>query len=476
MDNLQYSRPIDVHRISEYPEVKKVISFLLSQLKDAGLIKGSPRDKVVRHLKVVVLDLYISYLDDPLVYVGYPRGSDAYQSGTRLRKLHLGLDSMKKVVDSLSTLGYLEDHRGIYDRDREIGFNSRMRATSSLIDLIENYEVVSSMVARVDDDVIVLREKGVKEDGRNKREIFFDDTDEIVRMREALCSYNTFLQSHTLGLSLPVEEVTRVLTERRCVAIDYTRTRLYRIFNGDFTSGGRFYRGWWQNIPRDLRAHITIDGEPCSELDYSGQHLLLLYARAQDEYAWLKGLDDDPYYLDKYGENVRDLLKVATLILVNETDRRKAVQAIRQKINYDFPDLESTNAFINPLIDELMEKHPTVRRHFFSGSGSSLQYQDSQVAEYVLKHMQAYGFVALPVHDSFVTQDKHLGQLYSLMKEAYRMLGIDSIPRVTIKKGVNTTFKESYFKSLWEEMDKDRTLIQDDFEAFKAFEKQAEES
>jgi len=92
-----------------------VISYLLSLLKEAGLIKGSPRDKVLRHLKVVVLDLYVSYLGDPLVYVGYPRGSDAYGPGTRLKKMHLGLDSMKKVIDSLSTLGYLEDHGGFLD-------------------------------------------------------------------------------------------------------------------------------------------------------------------------------------------------------------------------------------------------------------------------------------------------------------------------------------------------------------------------
>ena len=58
MDNLQYSRPIDVHRISEYPEVQNVISYLLSLLKEDGLIKGSPRDKVLRHLKVVVLDFF----------------------------------------------------------------------------------------------------------------------------------------------------------------------------------------------------------------------------------------------------------------------------------------------------------------------------------------------------------------------------------------------------------------------------------
>jgi hypothetical protein len=464
MDNLQYSRLIDVHRISEYPEVQKVISFLLSQLKEEGLIKGSPRDKVLRHLKVVVLDLYIAYLGDPLVYVGYPRGSDAYGPGTRLRRLHLARDSMKKVIDSLSTLGYLEDHVGFKDRTTGVGYFSRMRATPLLISLIQDYDVVSSMVSRADNDVIVLRDKA------DKKDIPFDDSEAIVRMREELRSYNTFLQSHKLGLSLSAEEVGRILIERRCPAIDYTRNSLYRIFNGDFTSGGRFYRGWWQNIPRELRQHITIDGEPCSEFDYSGQHLLLLYARGQDEYAWLKGLDDDPYYLDKYGGEVRDLLKVAILILVNETDRQKAVHAIRQKINYDFPDLESTNAFINPLIDEVMDKHPIVRQHFFSGSGGALQYQDSQIAEYVLKNMQAYGFVALPVHDSFVAQGPHLAQLYSLMKEAYRMLGLESIPRITIKKGANTTFKESYFKPLWEEMDKDRAVMQNDFEAFKALE------
>ena len=48
MDNLQYSRPIDVHRISDYPEVQRMISYLLSELKDAGLIKGSPREKGVK--------------------------------------------------------------------------------------------------------------------------------------------------------------------------------------------------------------------------------------------------------------------------------------------------------------------------------------------------------------------------------------------------------------------------------------------
>ena len=84
--------------------------------------------------------------------------------------------------------------------------------------------------------------------------------------------------------------------------------------------------------------------------------------------------------------------------------------------------------------------------------------------------MQAHGYVALPVHDSFVAQDRHLAQLYSLMKEAYRMLGVESVPEIKIKKGAHTTFAEPHFKSLWQEVDKDKLLKRNEIEAIKALE------
>ena len=62
MDERAYSRPIDVHRISEYPEVQRVISFLLNELKDSSLLGKSPGKKILKHLKAVVLDLYIAWL------------------------------------------------------------------------------------------------------------------------------------------------------------------------------------------------------------------------------------------------------------------------------------------------------------------------------------------------------------------------------------------------------------------------------
>ena len=42
-------------------------------------------------------------------------------------------------------------------------------------------------------------------------EISYEDTDEIERMRKELRSYNTYLQGHQLGLSLPVAEIRKIL-------------------------------------------------------------------------------------------------------------------------------------------------------------------------------------------------------------------------------------------------------------------------
>ena len=84
--------------------------------------------------------------------------------------------------------------------------------------------------------------------------------------------------------------------------------------------------------------------------------------------------------------------------------------------------------------------------------------------------MQVRGQVALPVHDSFVVQDPHLAQLFATMKEAYRMLGIDSIPDVEFKKGANTTFDKPYFMEFWREIDEDRERNEKELQALKDLE------
>ena len=56
-------------------------------------------------------------------------------------------------------------------------------------------------------------------------------------------------------------------------------------------------------------------------------------------------------------------------------------------------------------------------------------------------------------------------RLYSNMKEAYRMLGIDSIPEVKIKKGANTTYDKPYFTELWRLIDEESKINQKELES-----------
>ena len=141
MDDRLYSRPLDVHRISEYPEVQRMITYLFDEMKSSGLIGKSPRKKILKHLKVVVLDLYVAYLHDPLVYLGYSRSPRDYSGNTRLGQLFLGYRPTIRVVDGLLDLGYLEHHRGFQDQSSGRSFLSRMRATPKLIDLHSNPNV-----------------------------------------------------------------------------------------------------------------------------------------------------------------------------------------------------------------------------------------------------------------------------------------------------------------------------------------------
>jgi hypothetical protein len=468
VDERFYSRPLDVHRLSEYPEVQAVMSHLFGEMKCLNLIGKSPRAKVLKHLKVVVLDLYIAYLQDPKLFIGYPRSPRSFAKGTRFNQLFIGYRPMMRVIDGLEDLGFIENHKGFFDQDRQTGFQSRMRATPSLIDLIEKGDVTPLMVSYDLGETIILRDA-------EDNDLSFPETEETRTISDQVTSYNEFLSEHTISLSLDTQEVRKVLLRTRSSSIDYTRTQLCRIFSQDFTSGGRYYRGWWQEVPSELRRYITIDGENCSELDYSGQSLGLLYAFKGHERAWLKG-EGDPYAIEGGIGVDRALMKQVFITCVNAASRDQAVLSIRGDINKGYSALSSTTVFIDTLIDATITNHPDISEYFFSSGWAGLQYQDSKIAEYVLKHMQAYGYPALPIHDSFVTQDRHLGQLFSLMDEAYRMLGVESIPDIKLIKGANTICEDPCLESLWEQMDKKRVLKQNELADLKRLENLPESS
>ena len=81
-----HSKPLDVHTWSEHTEIKKLVDDLWFQVVEptlGGKSNNQGRSDPKRHLKVLLLDLYVAWLDDPTLCIGINRSNNAYQVNSR---------------------------------------------------------------------------------------------------------------------------------------------------------------------------------------------------------------------------------------------------------------------------------------------------------------------------------------------------------------------------------------------------------
>jgi hypothetical protein len=189
--------------------------------------------------------------------------------------------------------------------------------------------------------------------------------------------------------------------------IRYNERQLYRVFHDtEFTTGGRYYGGWWQTIPRDYRKHVVINGKATVEIDYSGLHPAILYAKEG------LPLPEDPY-TPILGKRHRSLAKKLFNALINaKVDPKAPPRGVRIK----FPDQPLSWEQIK---ERVYEVHAPIKQHFCSGAGLWLMHEDSVLATGVLHYFASMGAPCLPVHDSFLVHHGHKETLHRVMRDLF---------------------------------------------------------
>ena len=206
--------------------------------------------------------------------------------------------------------------------------------------------------------------------------------------------------------------------------ISFKNKRLHRVFNnGSWTQGGRFYGGWWQNIPREYRHLIRLTYKDVVEPDFSGYHINMLYAMDK-----LPKPEGDVYNLPGYSnsDEFRDFVKQMLLTMVNSESREKTRSALHEavhkkrtlKLPVVIPSTRGKDLY--PVMDAFQRKHHPIRHYFNTGKGIDLQYIDSQISERVLLHFSKMGYPILPMHDSFIIHHALERELQEAMDEAFR--------------------------------------------------------
>lgn len=402
-----------------------------------------------RHFEIVFLDLHSAWLGDPRKYVGYSRGKSAFLRGgsywhPKYDKPLLSGTVFKAVIEFMQMRGFLENHIA---KQGYGGFSSRMRATPKLAQTMEAMGLNSATI-RIDPDAPVILIKNKK-----KKLLTYPKTHQF-DLEEAewnLKRINKNLELTYLNLDI-TDKAYRLLLDRMHgddkeadrEPIEFSNRSLRRIFRDDFSKGGRFYGGWWQGVPSELRKFIVIDGAMTREMDYSTIQPRIMYAEMDVE------PPKDAYLPEGWANDVRPISKKAFNQLVNsDKTSRNENQWHRFGPNLD-PEEKPNDwnelteyqkvalrrdqfdkTFGRPysdLLRDLMIMHEPIDEFLFSGAWGAMQRKDSDIAEQVMTSLldKDVPVTALPIHDSFIVRRGAEHELKQTMEKAFEsVVGVE---------------------------------------------------
>jgi hypothetical protein len=377
-------------------------------------------DQIETTLSMLVANLVNARRRDPTCFVAISMASGYFSDNAQ----GIGYRTFRRVIDYLANRSpaFITRHTGYYvhykdEKDQQSkkakpgkGKRTRIQMTDAFLKSLygtHGKPSVLDIALNLNFDCIQLRETKKNKKAKAKS-IKFEESEITAGMRVRLESWNQFLSENWTDLYVTDEQLN-TLHKSRCVDLA-TQRRLVRIFNNNsFDEGGRFYGGWWQEVPSDWRNYITINWHPTRELDFSHMQPAMLYTKL--------GLQLSSYAYDIDG--------------VPKTDKNKALikktfmQIINAKKGMRPPDDEQTADLPagwnwKTLREAIETKHEPIKKFFRSGVGVLLQRIDADIAEDVMLSLMKRNILVLPIHDSFIVQMTHIDALRAEMLRAYQ--------------------------------------------------------
>lgn len=340
-----------------------------------------------------LLRAYSRKLDEP---VGIPRSKGRLDRQNRYRPKYMTANRFRMVQDWLEKSGQMDwVQKGYHFPDNAQVTRVALTADAASALDADSLNIRDFCIDSPDEPILL-------KDSRNQL-CNYVDTAETQAMRATLDQINWCLSGTEITTA-------RALTHLDCDR-DFvgSRVNVVRIFNyGSFALGGRFYGGWWQNIRRDARRLILLDGAPTIEADYRGFNPAVLLAKAGQP------IPDDPYSLIpgvSESEELRNHAKITLAALLNSTtgntEEPKGFDVVKHGMTKEEFRQSVLDAF--PMLQSLLGQQ----------TGMKLQREESDLAERVMLHFIEQGHPILPIHDAFMVQEHLKSELVQTMKDAF---------------------------------------------------------
>ena len=155
--------------------------------------------------------------------------------------------------------------------------------------------------------------------------------------------------------------------------------------------GGRIY-GNYQNMPKEQRAKITIDGEETVELDFPENHVKLLAASA--------GIKHEENMYDAFSHLMtRKEAKRAIMVVLNSENPRRTLCDMRFESPFRW-----RAAKYEAFMEIIESKFTWLKDAAGNQIGKTLQKVEGDIALSVMRILQNKNEICLPVHDSFIVK------------------------------------------------------------------------
>ena len=444
--NYFHSRLLNVHRHSIHPEVTKFINHIYNE-SFRSYYNDIEKKKVnhsirKRHLKVILLDLYIAWSNDPNLNIAVHMNKNSYNNGaisnrSRSRYNELDIkDTMIKIIRRLQELGLIGIKRGWNDKTGKALLSriwSEKKLTFFFQDALFNEFDIDY---RDDKEVVILRDK-------KKNELRYTDTSKTFSMRKLLTSYNalickTFIDIPNFNKSEVI--ISSNISTKDSVFITQHNKFVERVFNkSNWNNGSIFVGGWWQKINKEHRKNIWINNKPTVEISYETIPIIRAYYEKDIDY-WATTAKD-PYdiplpntkFQNSNVENVKDkdarkVVKLFCLLSLAAANKTSAFQAFVNE--WDYKKYPYTGVFKHNYLEELLKNikkaHPAIADLLCSGTGTETSDTHSRIIEHIVQDCVNRSTPILIIHDSFIIECGQESRLENLIKEICQILKKDN--------------------------------------------------
>ena len=411
----KHSRLLDVYLWSEHQGLSSLCDELWEENFKHDQLNNTNSTKYKKMFKLVVLNLYVVWLEDETLAVGLSMSPNEYKLGSRYSQLFISRKIIP-IVRKMHKKGLIDLLRG----SEQSGKTTRIRATSILIKEFEalNLCQFKDIVPRfIHSELVVLQETIKVKGTKTKKKILheYEDTTATKQMRQYMRSYNSLL--HHTHIDIPTLTKPYIIHKDKLIKVSHLNKLVKRIFyRGSFELGGRLHGGFWQQIGSQWRSQIYMDGGATVEADYSGLHISLLFGLQGEQ------PPADPYTLDYKlaGFNKveqRAVVKRLMLNTINAKEETKAFDAFRDKAKTT-KERKLKNIQLKELLDAFCIQHPLIKDSICKDKGVELMRLDGEIAMAVVNYFTERGIPILSVHDSFIIHCEKSIELKEAMNKA----------------------------------------------------------